>query len=63
MKNLHNFFSFFLGNFVCLVGGSVLFYSPYRPLRITGAVLNILMQLNIMVSGNYNFFNMLSILM
>ncbi|KRX09495.1 hypothetical protein PPERSA_12238 [Pseudocohnilembus persalinus] len=33
------------GNFICLLGGSLLFYMPYRPLRITGAFLNFIMQL------------------
>lgn len=34
---------FFIGNFICLLGGSLLFYMPYRPLRITGAFLNFIM--------------------
>jgi hypothetical protein len=40
---------------------SCLFYSPLRSLRLLGVVVNIAMQGLILVSGNYNFFNILTI--
>lgn len=40
---------------------SCLFYSPLRMLRLLAVLVNIAMQVLILVSGNYNFFNILTI--
>lgn len=49
------------GNFFTLIFGSIFFYAPWQYLRELGGILNIFMQINIMLSGNYNYFNLLSI--
>lgn len=49
------------GNFFSLIAGSIFFYFPLRSVRIFGFLLQLVMQISIMLTGNYNFFNLLSI--
>jgi hypothetical protein len=48
-------------NFITLIFGGMSFYFPNRGVRIMGFVLQLLMQLSIILTGNYNFFNVLAI--
>lgn len=41
----------------------VLFYSPFREHRVFASVLNIILMQVIMLTGNYNFFNVLTIIL
>jgi hypothetical protein len=41
----------------------LLFYSPFREHRITAVLLNIGLMIIIILTGNYNFFNLLTILL
>lgn len=45
------------------IPGSVLLLSPATVIRRTGAVLQILLQVVILATGNYNFFNLLTIVL
>lgn len=49
------------GNYYILVFGALFLYFPLRSLRIYGFLLQLMMQISIMMTGNYNFFNLLSI--
>lgn len=41
----------------------ILFYAPSRRLRIFSSIAQILLQINIILTGNYNFFNFLTIVL
>lgn len=41
----------------------MLFFFPYRPIKVMAGIYQVLMQVGIMLTGNYNFFNLLSITM
>lgn len=46
--------------YFAMIYSSWLFYSPFKSLRFLGVMVNIAMQGLILVSGNYNFFNILT---
>lgn len=50
-----------VGTFVIEIAVAPLFFSPLRRLRIGSFYLQILLQVLIILSGNYNFFNLLTI--
>ncbi|XP_072291218.1 lipase maturation factor 2a [Eucyclogobius newberryi] len=50
-----------VGTFFIEIAVSPLFFSPLRRLRIASFYLQILLQVLIILSGNYNFFNLLAI--
>uniref|UniRef100_A0A8C6SQP1 Lipase maturation factor n=1 Tax=Neogobius melanostomus TaxID=47308 RepID=A0A8C6SQP1_9GOBI len=50
-----------VGTYVTEIAVPPLFFSPLRRLRITSFYLQILLQVLIILSGNYNFFNLLTI--
>ncbi|KAL4480006.1 hypothetical protein ABPG74_020522 [Tetrahymena malaccensis] len=49
-------------NFITLIGGSLLIYSPFRRLRQFGGLMLLSEQFMIILTGNYNFFNFLTVL-
>ncbi|KAL4509240.1 hypothetical protein ABPG72_018171 [Tetrahymena utriculariae] len=49
-------------NFVTLIGGSLLIYSPFRRFRQFGGLMLLSEQFMIILTGNYNFFNFLTVL-
>ncbi|CAD8173296.1 unnamed protein product [Paramecium pentaurelia] len=50
-------------NFYVLIFGAIYFYFPTRFMRIFGFILQFIMQIGIILTGNYNFFNLLSIVL
>ncbi|CAD8126027.1 unnamed protein product [Paramecium sonneborni] len=50
-------------NFYVLIFGAIYFYFPTRFIRIFGFLLQFTMQISIILTGNYNFFNLLSIIL
>ena len=52
-----------VGTYVVEIFLPLLFYSPFREHRITASVANILFMGSIIGSGNYNFFNFLTIIL
>ncbi|EGR31583.1 lmf2 protein, putative [Ichthyophthirius multifiliis] len=49
-------------NFIILIGGTLLMYFPIRKFQIFGFLLVVSEQIMIILTGNYNFFNFLTIL-
>ncbi len=49
--------------FICEIVMPVLFYSPIREHRILASLSNMLLMLIIGATGNYNFFNILTIVL
>lgn len=49
------------GNFYILIFGALFLYFPIRSFRIFGFLLQLIMQIAIILTGNYNYFNILSI--
>lgn len=52
-----------VGTYVIEIFAPFLFYSPFREHRIASSLLNIGLMVVIMGTGNYNFFNVLTILL
>uniref|UniRef100_A0A672IK43 Lipase maturation factor n=1 Tax=Salarias fasciatus TaxID=181472 RepID=A0A672IK43_SALFA len=50
-----------VGTFVIEIAAPFLFFSPLRRLRLGAFYLQVLLQLLIILSGNYNFFNLLTL--
>ncbi|RZC35518.1 lipase maturation factor 2, partial [Asbolus verrucosus] len=46
---------------VCQIGLPFLFFVPIRAVRITGFVIQILLQISVVLTGNYNFTNLLMV--
>ncbi|XP_064174613.1 lipase maturation factor 2a isoform X1 [Anguilla rostrata] len=52
-----------VGTFVIEIAVSFLFFAPLRRLRLGAFYLQVLLQVLIIVTGNYNFFNLLTIML
>uniref|UniRef100_A0A8B9J7D8 Lipase maturation factor n=1 Tax=Astyanax mexicanus TaxID=7994 RepID=A0A8B9J7D8_ASTMX len=52
-----------VGTYVIEIGGPFLFFSPIRRHRLTAFYMQVLLQVLIILSGNYNFFNLLTIVL
>jgi hydrogenase/urease accessory protein HupE len=52
-----------VGTYIVEIFMPLMFYSPFREHRITASVLNIGLMVVIMITGNYNFFNFLTIIL
>ncbi|NWU88807.1 LMF2 factor, partial [Upupa epops] len=52
-----------VGTFVIEIAGPLLFFAPLRRLRLFSFYCQVLLQLLIILTGNYNFFNLLTIVL
>ena len=49
-----------VGTYIIEIFMPFLFYSPFRLHRMFGCIANMVLMLLIMLTGNYNFFNLLT---